>query len=448
MNDGIQLYRGEVFYFKESPLDSDNSYCYYPDGLLAISAGKVVEAGSFEDINKRYPEALLTDYSGKLLMPGLIDSHIHYPQSEMIGMYGKQLLDWLNEYTFPTEQAFADPEYANRVARFFVNELFRNGTTSCMAYATVHKTSVEALFSVASEYNMQMMTGKVMMNRNAPQALTDTEESGEADSRKLIESWHKKGRNLYVITPRFSITSTPGQLLSAGRLHKEYPDTYIQTHLSENKNEIDSTLSLSPECSDYLEVYERAGLVTDRSVFGHSIYLSDSECRRMAKAGALIAHCPTSNLFLGSGLFNMQHANRFGIRTTLATDVGGGTSFSLFRTMGEAYKVQQLNGYSMSVFESLYKCTRGTAKALKLDHRIGSFESGRDADFIVVDTTATPSLQMRKEYLERNGKWNLENKLFGIQTLGDDRNITATYVAGNLVYYSPTNSGSAFLRIS
>ena len=440
MNDPVYLYRGEVFYFKASPLDTDDFYCYFPDGLLVVSQGKIIETGTYQDIKDRYPETSITDYSGKLLMPGLIDSHVHYPQSEMIGMYGRQLLDWLNEYTYPTEEAFSNPEYAERVARFFLNELFRNGTTTCMAYATVHKESVDALFSVASGYNMQMLTGKVLMNRNAPQELMDTEESGESDSRKLIEAWHKRGRNLYVITPRFSITSTHGQLISAARLHEEYPDTYVQTHLSENKNEIDSTLSLSPECTDYLEVYERAGLVTERTVFGHCIHLSDSECRRMAEAGAIIAHCPTSNLFLGSGLFDMQQANRINIRTTLATDVGGGTSFSLFRTMGEAYKVQQLNGYSMPVFESLYKCTRGTAKALKLDDKIGSFEQGREADFIVVDYAVTPSQQIRKEYLERNGKWDLENKLFGIQTLGDDRNILATYVAGNRVYLSDSGN--------
>lgn len=435
MNEDIQLYKGEVFYFKASPLDSDNSYCYYPEGALVISEGKVIEAGSYDLLKEKYKSALLTDYSGKLLMPGFIDSHIHYPQSEMIGMYGRQLLDWLNEYTFPTEEAFTDKAYAERVARFFINELFRNGTTSCMAYATVHKTSVEALFSVASEYNMRMLTGKVLMDRNAPDALTDTEESGEADTRSLIEAWHNNGRNSYVITPRFSITSTPGQLISAARLHEEYPDTYIQTHLSENRNEIVSTLALSSECTDYLEVYERAGLVTDRSIFGHCIHLSDSECRRMAEAGAIVAHCPTSNLFLGSGLFDMQQANRIGMKTTLATDVGGGTSFSLFRTMDESYKIQQLNGYSMSVFEALYKCTRGTAEALKLDDRIGSFEPGREADFIVVDYAATPSQAARRDLLKRKDKWTLENKLFGLQTLGDDRNIAATYVMGKCVHH-------------
>lgn len=436
MNDTIQLYKGEVFYFKASPLESNDSYCFYPEGALAVSDGKIIEAGPYDALKDKYADARLTDYSGKLLMPGLIDSHIHYPQSEMIGMYGRQLLDWLNTYTFPTEEAFGDPEYAERVARFFVNELFRNGTTTCMAYATVHKTSVDALFSVASEYNMRMLTGKVLMNRNAPDALTDTEESGEADTRSLIEAWHNKGRNSYVITPRFSITSTTGQLISAGRLHEEYPDTYIQTHLSENKNEIASTLALSPECEDYLEVYERAGLVTDRSVFGHCIHLSDSECRRMAEAGTIVAHCPTSNLFLGSGLFDMQQANRIGMKTTLATDVGGGTSFSLFRTMNESYKVQQLNGYPMSAFEALYKCTRGTAEALKLDDRIGSFEPGREADFIIVDYAATPSQAARRDLLRRKDKWTLENKLFGLQTLGDDRNIVATYVMGKCVHHS------------
>lgn len=440
MNDPMRIFRGEVFYFKASPLEREDSYCYYPDGALVISEGKIIETAPYHSIKEKYRDAHLTDYSGKLLMPGLIDAHIHYPQSEMIGMYGKQLLDWLNEYTYPTEEAFASEEYAERVARFFVNELFRNGTTTCMAYATVHKASVDALFTVASEYNMRMLTGKVMMNRNAPQALMDTEETGYADSRELIETWHNKGRNLYVVTPRFSITSTHGQLITAARLHEEFPDTYIQTHLSENKGEIDSTLSLSPECQDYLEVYERAGLVTDRSVFGHCIHLSDSECRRMAEVGAVIAHCPTSNLFLGSGLFDMQQANRIPIQTTLATDVGGGTSFSLWKTMAESYKVQQLNGYSMSVFESLYKCTRGAAEALKLDDKIGSFEPGREADFIVVDCTATSSQRMRKEYLQRNGKWDIENKLFGIQTLGDDRNITATYLMGRPVYQSDTGN--------
>ena len=433
MNDTVKLYRGEVFDFTDSPLDRTDAFRYFPDGALVVKEGIIIDCGSFKELEDRYAGCELIDYSGKLIMPGFIDSHIHYPQAEIIGMYGKQLLEWLNDYTFPAEQAFSSPEHAERIARFFVQELFRNGTTTCMAYATVHTASVAALFSVASEYNMCMMTGKVLMDRNAPDGLTDTARRGEAESRSLIETWHKKGRNRYVITPRFAISCSNEQLTAAGRLHEQYPDTYIQTHLSENKEEISNTLSLCPGCRDYLEVYERAGLVTDRSVFGHCIHLSDSECRRLAKAGSVIAHCPTSNLFLGSGLYDMRQANRIGMQTTLATDVGAGTSYSLLRTMGESYKVQQLNGYPMSVLESFYKCTLGAAKALHLEDEIGSFGKGRKADFIVLDYAVTPSQQIRREYLERNGRWELENKLFGLQTLGDDRNIMATYIVGKQV---------------
>lgn len=433
MNKNIHLYRGEIFDFIGSPLIQADAVRYIADGAIAVEDGQIVDSGSFKDIKACYADCELTDYSGKLLMPGFIDSHIHYPQVEIIGMYGKQLLDWLDEFTFPAEQAFVSPEYAEKIARFFVQELFRNGTTTCMAYATVHMASVDALFSVASEYNMCMLTGKVLMDRNAPVGLTDTAEQGIAESRSLIEAWHKKGRNRYVITPRFAISSSREQLIAAGRLHEQYPDTYIQTHLSENKEEVNSTLSLCPDCRDYLEVYEQAGLVTDRSVFGHCIHLSDSECRRLAEAGSVIAHCPTSNLFLGSGLFDMQQANRIGIQTTMATDVGAGTSFSLFRTMGESYKIQQLNRYPMPVLESFYECTLGAAKALHLENEIGSLAKGRKADFIVVDYAATPPQEIRKDYLERKGKWTLENKLFGLQTLGDDRNISATYVMGKQV---------------
>lgn len=436
MNKSIQIYRGEIFYFIASPLERPESYVYYPEGALVVVEGKVLEAAPWHEIAERYPAAEVTDYSGRILMPGLIDSHVHFPQTEIIGMYGRQLLDWLNEYVFPTEETFSSPEVAERVARLFIGELFRNGTTSCMAYASVYPESVDTLFSVASEYNMRMITGKIMMNRNAPERLTDTVDSGYKDSRRLLVDWHGKGRNHYVITPRFAITSTVDQLESAARLHREFPDTYIQTHLSENRGEIESILALYPDCRDYLEVYERAGLLTDRSVFGHCIHLSESECERMAAAGATIAHCPTSNLFLGSGLFDMQRINGYPVQTVLATDVGAGTSFSMWKTMGESYKVQQLNGYAASSLELLYSCTLGAARALKLDHEQGNFEKGKDADFIVVDYASTPIQAARTEYLRRNGKDTLENKLFGLQTQGDDRAIEATYVMGKKVYAS------------
>jgi len=283
---------------------------------------------------------------------------------------------------------------------------------------------------------MCILAGKVMMNRNAPDYLMDTTHQGELDCRSLIEDWDGKGRNHYVITPRFAITSTPDQLKSAGRLHAEYPSTYIQTHLSENLGEIESVLSLCPGHADYLEVYERAGLLTDRSIFGHCVHLTDREYKRLGETGGIIAHCPTSNLFLGSGLFDMREANRYGVRTTLATDVGAGTSFSMWRTMGEAYKVQQLNGYPMTALEAIYKCTLGSARALSLDDRIGSFLPGREADFIVVDYAATSVQKLRMEYLRSRDKWTIENKLFGLQTLGDDRNTVCTYIMGKQVYGS------------
>lgn len=434
MNMCIKLYRGEIFYFTASPLETENAYTYHPDGALVISpGGKVLETGPYLAVRSRYPEAVETDFSGRLIMPGFIDSHIHCPQSEIIGMYGKQLLDWLNEYTYPAESAFSSEEYAEKIARFFVRELLRNGTTTCMAYATVYPVSVSTLFTVASEYNMRIMAGKILMDRNVPESLRDTVETGYADSRELIERWHGTGRNHYVITPRFAITSTPEQLRMAAALHREYPDTYIQTHLSENRDEVTSALNIHKGHSDYLEIYERAGLLTDRSVFGHCIHLSEDECRRMADASAVIAHCPTSNLFLGSGLFRMEQANRFGVSTTIATDVAGGTSFSMFRTLGEAYKVQQLNGYPISTLELFYKSTLGTARALKLDDKIGNFSPGKEADFIVVDYVSTPTQKARFDYLKRHGKESILNKLFGLLTLGDDRAVVATYLMGELV---------------
>ena len=433
MQDKCHLYKGDIFYFTDSPLDKKDSYTYIPEGALVVADGKVVETGLYASLRAKYASIQETDYSGQLIMPGLIDAHIHYSQTGIIGMYGKQLLDWLNDYTFPAEMEFCSEEHALIIAETFIKELMRNGTTTCVAYPTVHPSSAEALFQTASKYNMRMITGKVLMDKNAPEGLTDTVQQGNEESRKLIEKWHKKGRNLYVVTPRFAITSSTDQLLMAARLHKDYPDTYIQTHLSENRHEVASTLDLHKGHSDYLEVYERAGLITDRTLLGHCVHLSDSELSRIVQSGAIIAHCPTSNLFLGSGLFDMQRANKAGAKTVLATDVGGGTSFSMFKTMAESYKTMQTLGYSMSAFETFYKSTLGTAKALKLEDKTGSFLPGREADFIVVNQTATPVQQVRKDYLLRTDKWTIENQLFGLQILGDDRNVTATYLMGRKV---------------
>lgn len=430
MQEKCHLYKGAVFYFTDSPVNRKDSYVYIPNGALVITEGKILETGSYDAVKSKYMSIPETDYSGKILMPGLIDAHIHYSQTEIIGMYGKQLLDWLNDYTFPAEMNFNSPEHAFKIADTFIHELLRNGTTTCVAYPTVHPVSVEALFQTASSINMRIITGKVLMDKNAPDGLTDNVVEGEKESRQLIEKWHKNGRNLYAVTPRFAITSSMEQMQMAAHLHKAYPDTYIQTHLSENLNEITSTLNLHKGHSDYLNVYEKAGLLTDRTLLGHCIHLSESELKRISNAGAIIAHCPTSNLFLGSGLFDMQKANAAEAQTVLGSDVGAGTSFSMFKTMGESYKIMQTLGYPMSALETFYKSTLGTAKALKLEDKIGSFRTGSEADFIVVDPAVTPTQQLRKEYLMRANKWTIENQLFGLQITGDDRNISATYILG------------------
>lgn len=428
------IYRGELFYMVDSPLENtSNSYRHFIDGGLVVVDGRVKDTGDYNSMKSLYPEFPVVDYTGKLLMPGFIDTHNHFPQYEILGMYGKQLLDWLDEYTFPAERGFISEEHSSHIANLFLMELLRNGTTCSCSYCTIHSSSVNALFTAASKYNMTMLAGKVMMDRNSPDFLQDNVIDGYNDCRELIENWDGKGRNHYVVTPRFAITSTVDQLNIAGRLHAEYPNTYVQTHLSENRSEIESVLSLFPDSNDYLEVYERAGLLTGKTIFGHCVHLTEREYGRLAESGAVVAHCPTSNLFLGSGLYDMDRANHSGIKTTLATDVGAGTSFSMLRTMGEAYKVQQLRGYSLSPLESLYNCTLGAARSLGLDGDIGTLLPGRAADFIVVDYVVGQVQQSRMEYLISKDKWTLENRLFGLQVLGDDRNIVSTYVMGRCV---------------
>lgn len=429
------LYRGELFYFVADPLQGlETSYCYEADGgLLVDEYGKVAGSGTYASLAAAYPDVPVVDYSGSLIMPGLIDTHLHYVQTEIIGMYGKQLLDWLNLYTFPAEEAFASRDHARSIARLFLQELLRNGTTCCMAYSSVHALSAEALFDEASRLNMAVFTGKTLMDRNAPEKLLDTVSRAEAESRRLIETWHGKGRNRYVVTPRFAITSTPDELRMAGQLLRDYPGVYMQTHLSENRKELETVSALFPDEADYLAVYERYGLLTDRSVFGHCVHLTPREYRRLHETGAVVAHCPTSNAFLGSGCYPMEEANRWGLQTTLATDVGAGTSFSMFRTLDAAYKIQQLQGYVMSPFEAFYKATLGSARALQVDQEIGTFLPGRTADFIVLDYSSTGLQELRKRRLEKTGQWTLENRLFGLQTLADDRAVRFVYLAGKQV---------------
>lgn len=423
--------RASFLHFINDPAKVNNvedAYQYISDGLLVIENGKVKSLTAFSEKSADlYPH--FEDKSGQLIMPGFIDTHIHYPQTEMIAAYGEQLLEWLETYTFPTEIQFSNKQYAQKISQFFINELLKNGTTSALVFGTVHPESVDALFEQAEKIDMRLIAGKVMMDRNAPDELLDTAQSSYEQSKALIEKWHNKGRLQYAITPRFAPTSTPQQLALAGKLKSEYPDVYVQTHLSENKDEIEWVKSLFPEREGYLDVYDHYGLTGDKSVFAHSIHLTDKEWQTLADTDSVIAFCPTSNLFLGSGLFDLERADKNTIRVGLGTDVGAGTSFSQLQSLSEAYKIMQLQGKKLSVFKGLYLATLGSAQSLSLGHKVGNFEQGKEADFIVLDWAATELQALR---LENSN--NLQDKLFALMILGDDRNIHSTYVAGKLVY--------------
>jgi guanine deaminase len=428
LSAAARIIRGRILSFTDDPaVSGSRAYSLIEDGAVLVAAGMIEAVGEARDILSRAPlGALIDDHLGSFIMPGLIDAHVHYPQTQVIGSYGKQLLDWLSNYTFVEEQKFADPAHCARVAAFFLEELFRSGTTTAMVYCTVHPGSVDAFFAAAEERGARMIAGKVMMDRDAPEALMDTAERGYDESKALIERWRGRGRLGYAITPRFAVTSTPAQLEAAGALAREFPECYVQTHANENKAEIARVAALYPEAESYVDVYARAGLLGRRSVLGHCIHLQDSEVAALAASGAVAAFCPTSNLFLGSGLFDQARLTQAGVRIALATDVGGGTSYSMLRTAAEGYKVLQLNGQSWPALEAFYRMTLGNARALSLDDRIGSIEAGKEADLIALDPRATPSLAHRMEMARDNP----EVELFALLTLGDDRAVRQTYVAG------------------
>jgi guanine deaminase len=427
----VKAYRAAILHSIADPavVGVEQSYEYFEDGLLVIDNGQVANVGHAADLLPTLKGVDITEYRDALITPGFIDTHIHYPQTGMIASYGEQLLDWLNTYTFPTEQQFADKAHAADVAGIFLKELLRNGTTTALVFGSVHKQSVDAFFEAAEALNLRMIAGKVLMDRNAPDYLTDTPESGYADSKELIERWHGKGRLHYAVTPRFAPTSTPEQLTLAGKLLGEYPDLYMHTHLSENRKEIEWVKALFPERKGYLDVYDHYKLIGARSVFAHGVHLCDDECKRLAETGSAVAYCPTSNLFLGSGLFDLNKLEEYGVRVGLGTDVGAGTSFSQLQSLNEAYKVMQLQGKKLDPFKSLYLATLGGANALYLDDKIGNFESGKDADFVVLDYNATPLISYRMQQAK-----TLDEKLFALTMLGDDRAVKETFAAGQSVH--------------
>lgn len=427
----LKAYRGAIVHALRDPGggNDEGAVEYFEDGILTVAGGVVQEAGPADELLKRLPsDTDIVDCTGRLLMPGFVDTHIHFPQVDVIASYGAQLLEWLNEFTFPAEARFADPAVAREAAAYFIGELLRNGTTTALVFASVHPCSVDAVFEVARARGMCLVAGKVLMDRNCPEALRDTAASGYADSKALIEKWHGVDRLAYAITPRFAVTSSDGQLEAAGRLAREHPNVFVQTHVAENRDEVDWVRRLFPERRSYLDVYDHHGLVRERAVYAHCIHLDDRDRARMGEAGAAAAFCPTSNLFLGSGLFNLASMDAHRVRTGMGTDVGGGTTYNLPRTVGEGYKVLQLQGQSLTPLRGFYLATLGGARALYLDDRIGNFEPGKAADFVVVDPGASPLTARRLP-----GTENVADLLFGLSMLGDDRNIESVYIAGGRV---------------
>jgi guanine deaminase len=428
-----RAYRASVLHFRDDPSASSHAHEYHEDALLVVERGRVLELGPHAALEAKYAGIEVVDYSGQLIVPGFIDTHVHYAQTEMIASYGEELLSWLDTYTFPAERAFADKAHARSVAALFLRELLRNGTTSALVFATVHKHSVDALFEEASKLDMRIITGKVLMDRHAPEYLCDTPETAYRESKQLIEAWHNQGRARYAVTPRFAVTSTPAQLRAAERILAECPDCYMQTHVAENTREVAWVTELFsdqvPQGTSYLGVYDHFGLLRERAVLAHGIHLDDADFAMLAARKAALSFCPTSNLFLGSGLFRLDFARQQGVKLGIGTDVGGGTSFSLLRTLGEAYKVVKLQGGKLAALQAFYLATLGSARALDLDDRIGSFLPRREADFVVLDPRATPLLAFRDSKAT-----TLEERLFVTMMLGDDRSVRATYVAGARVH--------------
>ena len=434
MEHTITALRGGLLTYTDDPFLKEMDQClvFTDDAIILIQDGEILDFGSAEEMRTQIPDGVeIIHYKDCIISAGFIDTHVHYSQTQIIAAFGEQLIDWLNTYTFVAEQQFVDKDHARQVAKLFLQECLRHGTTTASVYCTVFPQSVDAFFEESQKINMRNIAGKVMMDRHAPSALTETVQQSYDNTTDLIETWHGNGRQLYAVTPRFAPTSSPEQMEIAGKIWHEHPGTYLQSHLSENKDEIEWVKALYPECTGYLDVYDRFDQLGPRAIYGHGIYLSNDELERCYATGTAIAFCPTSNLFLGSGLFDIAHTKKVDrpVRVGLATDLGAGTSFSMLQTMGEAYKVSQLCGFPLSAGHAFYLATRGAAQALYLDDKIGSISHGMEADLVVLDLNATDLLKYRMDYCN-----DIYERLFVLMTLGDDRATRATYVNGNLVY--------------
>lgn len=427
----IVALRGPMIAWRGDPfaVGAKRALLHEPDAIVAMADGRIRHAGPASSVARALPpgtriERLPPD---SLILPGFVDTHVHYPQLPVIASPGSGLLDWLESYTFPSEAAFSDARLASRVARAYLDENLRQGITTAAVFCTVHAGSVDALMREAAARGLRLIAGKVLMDRHAPRALRDTAKRGYDESKALVARWHGRGRLGYAITPRFAVTSSPAQLEAAGALWREHPDCWVQSHVSENAGEIAWVEKLYPRDRDYVGVYERYGLLGRRAIYGHGIHLAEREWRALAASGTAIAHCPTSNLFLGSGFFRWDRAKKPArpVEVGLATDVGGGTTLSILRTMGAAYEVAQAGGWPMPAAHAFWLATQGGARALDLDTRIGDLAPGHEADLVVLDLASTPSIARRMARVR-----SIDEALFVQMTMGDDRAVRQTWVAG------------------
>ncbi len=433
-NPTIFAVRAEIAHCTASPFEEGaKALTHHTDGLLIVRDGLVSACGPACALLQQLPDHVpLFDYRDKLLLPGFVDTHTHYSQTDIIASFGEHLLEWLERYAFASEMAFSDPAHADEVASVFCEQLLRNGTTTAMVFATVHSHSVDAIFKAAQRRHMRLIAGRVLMDRNCPAALCDNTEQAHIETLSLIERWHNRDRLAYAITPRFAPTSSRHAMTLAGELFRTHPDLYLQSHLAENPEEVSWVGNLYPEALSYLDVYKRYQQLGPRSVFAHCIWLDDKDRRLMADSRSAISFCPSSNLFLGSGLFDLYAAIEAGIAVGVGTDIGAGTSFSMLGTLSDAYRVLQLQGQRLSAEQGLYLATLGGARCLQLDHSIGNLLPGKDADFVIIDPPVDSLIERR---LSRCN--SLPERLFALMMLGDDRCIKATYAAGNCVHQSP-----------
>ncbi|MEH7829705.1 guanine deaminase [Gemmobacter denitrificans] len=419
-----ELILGRVLHFKADPFEAGPDAARVDEGVV-VADGHIRAVGAADALRRDWPQAKVTDMGGHLISAGFVDAHVHYPQTAIIASWGKRLIDWLNTYTFPEEMRLADPAYAQTIATRYLDLTLAEGTTSVCSYATIHPASVDALMQAAQARGQRIWTGKTCMDRNAPEGLRDTAQSAHDDSAALLAKWHGVDRLSYVITPRFSPTSSPEQLEALGALWAAHPDCLMQTHLSEQIDEIAWVRGLFPEARDYLDTYERFGLLGTGGLYGHAIHLEPREICRLREVDASLIHCPTSNTFIGSGLFDMGGLKTAGLRIGLATDTGGGSSFSMLRTMAAAYEVAQLKGRALHPAELWWLATMGSAQALRAGHQIGNIAPGMEADLIAVDLGSTPAIAQASA--RANTLWQA---LFPTIMMGDDRAISAVWIAG------------------